>query len=63
MEQSGGGIRGESERKKRQGGSDRKREKDANKMLHKLRMGDSVLMPSFTKEIAWEGEPLRELGG
>lgn len=29
----------------------------------KLRMGDSVVMPSFTEEIVWEEEPLGELGG
>lgn len=34
------------------------RENEANKTLHKLKMGDSVLMPSFTEEIAWERESL-----
>lgn len=40
-----------------------RRVKQKKKILQKLRMGDSVLMPSFTEEIVWEGEPLRELGG
>lgn len=63
VEQRGVGMRGKNREEE-----ETKWQKEREKMrrtetLHKLRMGDSVLMPSFTEEIAWEGEPLKELGG
>lgn len=59
---TGGGIR--EEQRRRAKGRERDRESDrGGKILHKLRTGDSVLMPSLPEEIVGEGEPLRELGG